>query len=68
MALKYQIVIKDGKVKIEMIGCIGPVCDVNAEAIRQKLGLAAPVEVEYKPEYAMAVAEGENVAFADAEA
>lgn len=50
--LQYRLVLKDGKVKIEMLNCTGQVCDVKAEEVRQALGLGAPVEVKYKPEYA----------------
>lgn len=49
---QYRLILQDGKVKIELIGCTGPVCDANAEQIRQFLHLNTPVASAYKPEYA----------------
>ncbi len=64
MALQYKLILKDGKVQIELLGCTGPACDANAEKIRQQLGLLAPAHAEYKPEYGQA-AETEAVVSAD---
>jgi len=51
LAQQYRLILKDGKVQIELLGCTGPVCDANAEHIRQFLQLNTPVAAEYKPEY-----------------
>jgi hypothetical protein len=51
MAQQYRLILKDGKVQIELLGCTGPVCDLNAERIRESLRLNTPVTSEYKPEY-----------------
>lgn len=64
MALQYKLILKDGKVQIELLGCTGPACDASAEKIRQQLGLLAPAVTEYKPEYSQA-AETEAVVSAE---
>jgi hypothetical protein len=51
MAQQYRLILKGGKVQIELLGCTGPVCDLNAERIREALQLNMPVASEYKPEY-----------------
>lgn len=51
MAQQYRLILKDGKVQIELLGCTGPVCDANAEQIREFLHLNTPIAAEYKSEY-----------------
>lgn len=66
MAQQYRLILKDGKVQIELIGCTGPVCDANAEHIRQFLQLNTAVETAYKPEYSQGV-EAEAIVSANTE-
>jgi hypothetical protein len=63
--MKYRLILKDGQVKIELMDCSGPICDVNAEKIREFLSLAAPAETEYKPEYGQTL-EAETLVTAEA--
>ena len=65
-ALQYRIVFKAGKVQLELVNCAGPVCDPNADRVRQFLGLgqASVIAAQFKFEYAEETAATEAGAIA----
>lgn len=66
MAQHYHLILKGGKLQIELMGCTGPVCDMNAQKIREILSLAVLVKTGNNAEYGE-VTEAEASVSADAE-